>query len=63
EVVHKMETGLKNFLLPGALFQSLGFSYYGPVDGHNLPELMWALEKLKACKGPTLLHVVTVKGK
>ena len=63
EVVKKMETGLKNFLLPGALFQSLGFSYYGPVDGHNLPELMWALEKLKACKGPTLLHVVTVKGK
>ncbi|MFQ5768442.1 MAG: 1-deoxy-D-xylulose-5-phosphate synthase, partial [Acidobacteriota bacterium] len=63
EVVKKMETGLKNFLLPGAFFQSLGFSYYGPVDGHNLPELMWVLEKLKSCKGPTLLHVVTVKGK
>ncbi|MCZ6600289.1 MAG: 1-deoxy-D-xylulose-5-phosphate synthase [Acidobacteria bacterium] len=63
EVVKKMETGIKNFLLPGALFQSLGFSYYGPVDGHNLEELTWVLEKIKLCKGPTLLHVVTVKGK
>ena len=63
EVVKKMETGLKNFLLPGALFQSLGFSYYGPVDGHNLEELLSVIGKLKACKGPTLLHVVTVKGK
>ncbi len=63
EVVKKMETGIKNFFLPGALFQSLGFSYYGPVDGHDLPELMWVLDKLKACKGPTLLHVMTVKGK
>ncbi|MFQ5669943.1 MAG: 1-deoxy-D-xylulose-5-phosphate synthase [Acidobacteriota bacterium] len=63
EVVKKMETGIKNFLLPGALFQSLGFSYYGPVDGHNLPELVWIIDKLKARKGPTLLHVVTVKGK
>ena len=63
EVVKKMETGLKNFLLPGALFQSLGFSYYGPVDGHNLEELLSVISKLKSCKGPTLLHVVTVKGK
>jgi 1-deoxy-D-xylulose-5-phosphate synthase len=63
EVVKKMETGLKNFLLPGALFQSLGFSYYGPVDGHDMTELMWVLEKIKSCSGPTLLHVVTVKGK
>jgi 1-deoxy-D-xylulose-5-phosphate synthase len=63
DVVHKMETGIKNFLLPGALFQSLGFSYYGPVDGHDLPELLSVIGRLRNCKGPTLLHVVTVKGK
>ncbi len=48
---------------PGAIFQTLGFHYEGPVDGHDLPALMDALDRLKDRPGPTLLHVITVKGK
>jgi 1-deoxy-D-xylulose-5-phosphate synthase len=48
---------------PGAIFQTLGFRYHGPVDGHDLDALGAALERLKDAKGPQLLHVVTVKGK
>jgi 1-deoxy-D-xylulose-5-phosphate synthase len=49
--------------VPGGLFQALGFHYYGPIDGHNLPELISVLTNLKAVKGPRLLHVITKKGK
>ena len=45
------------------LFEAMGISYFGPVDGHNIPLLIEQLEKLKSVKGPKLLHVVTVKGK
>jgi len=45
------------------LFQDLNFQYYGPIDGHNLPELMDAFEFLKQQEGPKLLHVLTKKGK
>jgi 1-deoxy-D-xylulose-5-phosphate synthase len=48
---------------PGALFETLGFSYHGPIDGHDLGALTEALQRLKDTKGPQLLHVVTVKGK
>jgi len=48
---------------PGALFETLGFSYHGPVDGHDLDALLAAFERLKDAKGPQLLHVLTVKGK
>lgn len=48
---------------PGALFETLGFQYHGPIDGHDLDALTLALEKLKDARGPQLLHVLTVKGK
>ncbi len=48
---------------PGALFSTLGFSYTGPIDGHDLPSLLATLEQLKQTPGPKLLHVITTKGK
>ncbi len=48
---------------PGALFQTLGFDYHGPIDGHDLDALTGALERLKDQPGPRLLHVITMKGK
>lgn len=48
---------------PGALFETLGFSYHGPIDGHDLDALIAAFEQLKDAKGPQFLHVITVKGK
>lgn len=46
-----------------ALFESIGIKYYGPIDGHNTKELIEILEKVKKRKGPTLIHVITKKGK
>ncbi|HNT96982.1 MAG TPA: 1-deoxy-D-xylulose-5-phosphate synthase [Elusimicrobiales bacterium] len=48
---------------PGMIFEEMGFSYFGPVDGHNIHELVEVLGYLKELKGPVLLHVVTKKGK
>lgn len=53
----------KTLLIPGMVFEELGFDYHGPVNGHNLDELLETLAKLKNNPGPTLLHVVTQKGK
>ena len=59
----RMEAGIKSALVPGALFQSLGFAYYGPIDGHDLDELLGVLRNLNNLRGPLLLHVLTHKGK
>ena len=59
----RVEAGLKGALVPGALFQALGFHYYGPIDGHDLPELLNVLRNLRTASGPVLLHVLTHKGK
>lgn len=48
---------------PGALFETLGFAYHGPIDGHDLDALMQAFAQLKDAKGPQFLHIITVKGK
>ncbi|MCI0749304.1 MAG: 1-deoxy-D-xylulose-5-phosphate synthase [Nevskiales bacterium] len=48
---------------PGALFQTLGFQYHGPMDGHDLPALLRELDRLKDARGPQLLHLITHKGK
>ncbi|MFA5940251.1 MAG: 1-deoxy-D-xylulose-5-phosphate synthase [Sinimarinibacterium sp.] len=48
---------------PGGMFETLGFTYHGPIDGHDLGALTEALDRLKDAKGPQLLHVLTVKGK
>jgi 1-deoxy-D-xylulose-5-phosphate synthase len=54
---------LKDVGSPGLLFEKLGLNYIGPVDGHNMPELITAIEKAKATNGPSLIHVNTIKGK
>jgi len=54
---------LKVLLFPGMLFEELGFSYLGPIDGHDIFRLIEMLEKVKELKGPVLVHVVTKKGK
>jgi 1-deoxy-D-xylulose-5-phosphate synthase len=58
-----LEDGLKKALVPGTLFEELGFRYVGPIDGHSIPSLVRALRDAKAHDGPILLHVRTVKGK
>ncbi len=62
-VAAKIEDGLKAALTPGMLFESFGFKYYGPIDGHDLPKLVDTLKHLKNIKGPKFLHILTVKGK
>lgn len=54
---------LKYAMLEGALFESLGFKYFGPIDGHSIEELTETLEMVKDINGPVLVHVVTQKGK
>jgi 1-deoxy-D-xylulose-5-phosphate synthase len=60
---HKMEESIKGLLVPGLVFEELGFRYVGPIDGHNLSELIATLQNAKRMRGPILLHVLTVKGK
>jgi len=50
-------------VIPGTLFEELGFNYIGPIDGHDLPTLVKTLRNLRSLKGPRFLHVVTQKGK
>src|SRR5687767_8628971 len=59
----RMEESLKGLVTPGVLFEELGFRYFGPIDGHDLDELIETLEKIEQLPGPRLLHVLTVKGK
>ncbi|MCF6767614.1 1-deoxy-D-xylulose-5-phosphate synthase [Thiotrichales bacterium 19S11-10] len=63
EFAKRFESQSKGMLLPGNLFEALGFYYVGPIDGHNLDELVPVLETLKDHQGPCLLHVITKKGK
>lgn len=60
---HKVEESLKGLLVPGLLFEELGFRYVGPIDGHNLNELVSTLKAVKRLDGPILVHVLTIKGK
>jgi 1-deoxy-D-xylulose-5-phosphate synthase len=63
EMAHKIKESLKNLVVPGVMFEELGFKYYGPIDGHNLHEVLTTLEHLKNQKGPVFLHTVTEKGR
>lgn len=62
-VAMKIEESAKSLLTPGTLFEELGFRYVGPVDGHDLPQLLTTLKEVKKWGGPRLVHVVTKKGK
>ncbi|NDL66261.1 1-deoxy-D-xylulose-5-phosphate synthase [Clostridiales bacterium F-3ap] len=58
-----MKNGLKQVLVPGMFFEELGFTYLGPVDGHDMEQLHTVLEQAESVAGPVLVHVKTVKGK
>lgn len=63
KVLHRVKGSLKSLLLPGILFEELGFRYYGPLNGHNITEMQEVMQKVKNMKGPVLVHVCTTKGK
>ena len=63
KVTHKVKTAIKETLLPCSLFEDMGFTYLGPVDGHDVKRLTRLLKYARDLKGPVLLHVRTVKGK
>ncbi|HST27321.1 MAG TPA: 1-deoxy-D-xylulose-5-phosphate synthase [Rudaea sp.] len=59
----RWEEHLKGMFVPSTLFEEFNFHYFGPIDGHDLPQLLHSLKTLKDLKGPQLLHIVTTKGK
>ncbi len=59
----KVDEGMKNLLVPGLLFEEMGFRYFGPLDGHNIRGLLQIIRNISKMKGPIFLHVVTQKGK
>ncbi len=63
--MERVKEGMKRLAIPkvGAVFEELGFTYVGPVDGHNLQELISTFEEAHKIQGPVLVHVATVKGK
>ncbi|MBI2873646.1 MAG: 1-deoxy-D-xylulose-5-phosphate synthase, partial [Firmicutes bacterium] len=61
--VERLKGSLKYLVVPGMLFEELGFTYLGPIDGHDLQELRHVLRRAKRLPGPLLVHVVTTKGK
>ena len=63
ELARRTEEHMKGMIVPGTLFEELGFNYIGPIDGHDIDMLVSTLENLKAITGPRFLHIVTKKGK
>jgi len=59
----RITEGIKGLLLPGTIFEELGFKYYGPINGHDIPDLIAVLRQLKEVRVPVILHTLTVKGK
>jgi len=59
----QIEESVKTFVVPGALFEELGFTYVGPLEGHRLDYLIKNFENIKKLKGPVLVHVITQKGR
>lgn len=63
ELVRRTEEHLKGMVVPGTMFEELGFNYIGPIDGHDVNELVKTLKNMRNLKGPQFLHVMTKKGK
>lgn len=63
ELARRAEEHMKGMVIPGTLFEELGFNYIGPIDGHDIPTLLKTLQNLQNLKGPQFLHIVTKKGK
>jgi 1-deoxy-D-xylulose-5-phosphate synthase len=63
KLIGKFEEGIKNVIVPSVIFEELGFRYYGPIDGHDIPTLIRTFEFLKTQNEPVLLHIITEKGR
>jgi 1-deoxy-D-xylulose-5-phosphate synthase len=63
ELARRSEEHMKGMVLPGTLFEEMGFNYFGPIDGHDMDALVKTLRNLRDLEGPQLLHIVTRKGK
>ncbi|MGC2032879.1 MAG: 1-deoxy-D-xylulose-5-phosphate synthase [Steroidobacteraceae bacterium] len=63
ELARRSEEHIKGMVLPGTLFEEMGFNYIGPIDGHDVKALVGTLRNLQKLRGPQFLHVVTRKGK
>src|SRR5699024_7331662 len=63
DFVRRAEESMKNMVSPDALFEAIGFNYIGPIDGHDIGELLETLGNIKGLEGPQLLHIYTTKGK
>jgi 1-deoxy-D-xylulose-5-phosphate synthase len=63
QFARKAEHSLKGFLTPSSLFEALGFDYIGPLNGHDIPQLIEVLKNVRSLEGPVLVHVITTKGK
>ena len=62
KLAHKVEEHMKGMIMPSTMFEELGFNYIGPIDGHDLDQLIDTLTELKNLSGPQFLHIVTKKG-
>lgn len=63
KAIERIKDSFKYLVVPGMIFEELGFTYLGPIDGHNIMEVKTVLERAKRTKGPIMVHVVTCKGK
>jgi 1-deoxy-D-xylulose-5-phosphate synthase len=63
DLARTVEESIKNLWSPGMLFEELGFRYFGPIDGHDVPTMLRTFELVKTLKGPRLVHVLTQKGR
>ncbi|MGB2246316.1 MAG: 1-deoxy-D-xylulose-5-phosphate synthase, partial [Alcanivorax sediminis] len=63
DFIRRTEESMKNMVSPDMLFEAIGFNYIGPIDGHNMDELVRTLGNMRDLEGPQLLHVYTTKGK
>jgi len=62
KLIQKAEEGFKNIIVPGILFEELGFRYFGPLDGHDVPSMLGHFERIINMKGPRIMHILTKKG-
>lgn len=63
DALHKTKSSIKQFVIPGMLFEHMGLTYLGPVDGHNIEQLMKIMKDAQRVQGPVLVHVLTQKGR
>lgn len=62
KIAHKVEEHVKGMVMPSTFFEELGFNYIGPIDGHDIDELVDTLSRIRELSGPQFLHIVTTKG-